>query len=215
MRLFFSIVYVGCAHICDHKFIDGLYCALHNTVEIGVFCLPGLFCLLASPCFFRTQFIYMFFFNTYEFCFCVSFFFATFTMQICVFLVCFPSGYFAPFIRFSIMSNQKQIRLSFGQKRQIVCLLDDGVSHSNIAKQFGVKRQAIGYIAKDPDKFKDALDSGKVTSSGKSLKQSQTHQEADTMLLQWFLNMRNQNKVINGHLLVASFKRILERQGHD
>lgn len=27
--------------------------------------------------------------------------------------------------------------------------------------------------------------------------------------------MRNQNKVINGHLLAASFKRILERQGHD
>ena len=113
------------------------------------------------------------------------------------------------------MSKEKQIRLSFGQKRQIVCLLDDGVSHSNIAKQFGVKRQAIGYIAKDPDKFKDALDSGMVTSSGKSLKQSQTYQDADTMLLQWFLNMRNQNKVINGHLLVASFKRILERQGHD
>ena len=113
------------------------------------------------------------------------------------------------------MSKEKQIRLSFGQKRQIVCLLDDGVSHSNIAKQFGVKRQAIGYIAKDPDKFKDALDSGMVTSSGKSLKQSQTCQDADTMLLQWFLNMRNQNKVINGHLLVASFKRILERQGHD
>ena len=27
------------------------------------------------------------------------------------------------------MSDQKQNRLSFGQKRQIVCLLDDGVSH--------------------------------------------------------------------------------------
>ena len=27
------------------------------------------------------------------------------------------------------MSEQKQNRLSFGQKRQIVCLLDDGVSH--------------------------------------------------------------------------------------
>ena len=27
------------------------------------------------------------------------------------------------------MSDQKQNRLSFGQKRQIVCLLDEGVSH--------------------------------------------------------------------------------------
>ena len=27
------------------------------------------------------------------------------------------------------MSDQKQNRLSFGQKRQIVCLLDDGVYH--------------------------------------------------------------------------------------
>ena len=27
------------------------------------------------------------------------------------------------------MLDQKQNRLSFGQKRQIVCLLDDGVSH--------------------------------------------------------------------------------------
>ena len=27
------------------------------------------------------------------------------------------------------MSDQKQNRLSFGQKRKIVCLLDDGVSH--------------------------------------------------------------------------------------
>ena len=27
------------------------------------------------------------------------------------------------------MSDQKQNLLSFGQKRQIVCLLDDGVSH--------------------------------------------------------------------------------------
>ena len=84
------------------------------------------------------------------------------------------------------MSDQKQNRMSFGQKMKIV-------SHSNIAKQFGVKRQAIGYIAKDPDKFKDALDSGMVTSSGKSLKQIQTFQEADAILLQWFLNMRNQH----------------------
>ena len=27
------------------------------------------------------------------------------------------------------MSNQKQNRLTFGQKRQIFCLLDEGVSH--------------------------------------------------------------------------------------
>ena len=27
------------------------------------------------------------------------------------------------------MSDQKQNRLSFGQKRQIVCLLDEGISH--------------------------------------------------------------------------------------
>ena len=27
------------------------------------------------------------------------------------------------------MSDQKQNRLSFGQKRQIICLLDEGISH--------------------------------------------------------------------------------------
>ena len=113
------------------------------------------------------------------------------------------------------MSDNKQSCLSFGQKRQIVCLLDECVSHSNIAQQFGVKRRAIGYIAKDPDKFMDALNCGKVTSSGDFLRQTQTFQEADTILLQWFLNMRNQNKVINCHLLVVLFKRILERQDYD
>ena len=38
-------------------------------------------------------------------------------------------GLFCSLIIFSIISDQKQNRLSFGQKRQIVCLLDDGVSH--------------------------------------------------------------------------------------
>ena len=92
------------------------------------------------------------------------------------------------------MSNNKQNRLSLGQKRQIVCLLDEGASHSNIAQQFGVKRQAIGYIAQDPDKFMNALDCGKVNCSRNFLKQTQTFQEADTILLQLFLNMSNQNK---------------------
>ena len=50
-------------------------------------------------------------------------------MQKCTILMCFRSGYFAPYIIFSIISDQKQNRLSFAQKRQIVCLLDDGVSH--------------------------------------------------------------------------------------
>ena len=106
----------------------------------------------------------------------------------------FSIGLFCP-IKLALleMSDKKQNRLSFGQKRQIVCLLDEGISQSNIAKQFGVKRQAIGYIAKDPDKIKDALDSGKVTISGKSFKECQTFQDADPILLQWFLNMRNQN----------------------
>ena len=55
----------------------------------------------------------------------------------------------------------------------------------------------------------------KVSSSAKSLKASQTFQEADDILPQWFYNMRLQNKVINDNLLIASFKRILERNGHE
>ena len=68
----------------------------------------------------------------------------------------FSIGLFCP-IKFAHieMSDKKQNRLSFGQ---IVCLLDEGLSQSNIAKQYGVKRQTIGYIAKYPDKIKDALD---------------------------------------------------------
>ena len=62
-------------------------------------------------------------------CFFAYRFFATFIMQKCTILMCFRSGYFAPYISFSIMSDQKQNCLSFGQKRQIVCLLDEGVSH--------------------------------------------------------------------------------------
>ena len=49
----------------------------------------------------------------------------------------FSIGLFCPIKLVHLeMSDKKQNRLSFGQKRKIVCLLDEGISQSNIAKQF-------------------------------------------------------------------------------
>ena len=47
----FEIFFLNSNIFIIHKF---------TTVEIGVFCLPGLFCLLACHCFSITQFILFF-----------------------------------------------------------------------------------------------------------------------------------------------------------
>ena len=103
----------------------------------------------------------------------------------------------------------RQKRLTLTERHEIVLRLDKGHPLTAIAKDYGVKKQAVSYIKGQEDKIKKAANYCKVPRSSKSLKTSQTFCVADDLMFTWFSNMRSQKQLINGSLMLATFKKIL------
>ena len=103
----------------------------------------------------------------------------------------------------------RQKSLTLTERHEIVLRLDMGHPLTAIAKDYGVKKQAVSYIKGQADKIKKAANYCKVPRSSKSLNTSQTFCVADDLMFTWFSNMRSQKKLINGSLMLATFKKIL------
>ena len=100
-------------------------------------------------------------------------------------------------------------RLTLTQKHDIVPRLQEGNSPTNIAKDYGVKKQAISYIRTQSDNI---ILEGNVSKKAKFPMTAENYVEADQILNTWFLNMRAENKEINSCSLLASFKKIEQRK---
>ena len=79
-----------------------------------------------------------------------------------------------------------------------------GESQESVGAHFGVKREAIGYIISNKDRF----DETEINPARKSFKASRKHSDSDEILYFWFPNMRLNNKEISGATLIAKFQRM-------
>ena len=103
-----------------------------------------------------------------------------------------------------LQTEQKRLTLS---QSEIVLKLEAGEKQGDLAKAFGVQKQAINYLKTKAAAIKEAGFSNKKDS--KPLKTAEKFRDADDLLFTSFWNMKNQDEHINSNLLVAPFKMLL------
>ena len=102
-------------------------------------------------------------------------------------------------------------RLTLDEKNSIILKYNRraGVHKSTLqlAKEFGVNKQAISYILKHKEKFQNASSGGQL-GKRKSIKGALNFPEIDEPLLEWFRNLRAADKEVTGSILLAGAKKI-------